>query len=254
MASKEYITLDLSEIKPYPNNPRINSDAVNDVIASIQQCHYIDPIEVDENNIILSGHTRYKALKQLKYKQCDCLRVTGLTEEEKRKYRLLANKTGESALWDSEKLEIELDGLDFGGYDFNFDLNFDVDISEEDHQKNKEETREKVLDIVNLGKGQFAGEGIYDIPILQPVTNLPPISEWIGFNYVLTDDSPQGKAVHFFIDDYQFERIWNNPEKYVDKLKQYVCVATPDFSPYGDMPHALQIYNHYRKHWVGAWL
>ena len=254
MASKEYITLDLSEIHPYPNNPRINDDAVNDVIASIEQCEYIDPIEIDEDNIILSGHTRYKALNKLKYKECDVIRVKGLTDDEKRKYRLLANKTGERALWDSEKLEIELDGLDFGGYDFNFDLNFDMDISEEEHQKNKEDTREKVLDIVNLGKGQFAGTGIYDIPILEPVTNLPPISEWIGFNYVLTDDNPQGKAVHFFIDDYQFERIWNNPEKYVDKLRQYVCVATPDFSPYGDMPHALQIYNHYRKHWVGAWL
>ena len=85
MSNKEYITLNLSEIHPYPNNPRINADAVNDVIASIQQCHYIDPIEIDENNVILSGHTRYKALKRLKYKQCDVIRVSGLTEEEKRK-------------------------------------------------------------------------------------------------------------------------------------------------------------------------
>jgi hypothetical protein len=92
------------------------------------------------------------------------------------------------------------------------------------------------------------------MPILEPVTELPEIKEWISFNYVLSDKEPEGKAVHFFIDDYQFERIFNQPEKYVDKLKQYVCVATPDFSPYGDMPLIAQMRNHYRKQWVGAWL
>lgn len=71
---------------------------------------------------------------------------------------------------------------------------------------------------------------------------------------MLSDNDPTGKAVHFFVDDYQFERLWNNPEKYVEKLKQYVCVATPDFSPYADMPLVCQLYNHYRKHWVGAFL
>ena len=108
--------------------------------------------------------------------------------------------------------------------------------------------------ILNLGIGQFEGNNKYDIPDIAPVYELPEIKEWIGFNYVLSDQDPAGKAVHFFIDDYQFERLWFCPEKYLDKLKQYVCVASPDFSPYGDMPLALQLYNHYRKHWVAAWL
>ena len=60
-------------------------------------------------------------------------------------------------------------------------------------------------------------------------------------------------AVHFFIDDYQFERVWNNPNRYVEKLKQYAVVCSPDFSPYGDMPLATQIFNHYRKHWVAKY-
>jgi ParB-like chromosome segregation protein Spo0J len=112
----------IKDLIPYENNPRINDDAVDDVIASIEQCENLDPIEIDENNVILSGHTRLKALKKLKYKETEVLQITGLTDEQKRKYRILANKTGERAEWDLNKLEIELDGLDFEGYDFDFDL------------------------------------------------------------------------------------------------------------------------------------
>lgn len=116
------------------------------------------------------------------------------------------------------------------------------------------DTQKKVEGILNLEKAQFYGVGKYDIPEIIPVYELPEIKEWIGFNYVLSDTNPEGKAVHFFLDDYQFERIWNNPDKYIDKLKRYVCVTSPDFSPYGDMPFALQLFNHYRKHWVGRYL
>ena len=112
----------------------------------------------------------------------------------------------------------------------------------------------RVENILNLGRASFEGEGLYDIPVLAPLYDLPEIREWIPFNYVLSDKAPEGKAVHFFVDDYQFERLYKNPDKYVDKLSRYVCVATPDFSPYADMPMACQIFNHYRKHWVGVYL
>ena len=120
------MTLNLSELIPYDNNPRINDEAVADVVESIRQCEYIDPIEIDEDNIILSGHTRYKALKQLKRKTADCIRVSGLTDEQKRKYRLLTNKTGERALWDFELLDKELEAIDFGDFDFGFDDRFTI--------------------------------------------------------------------------------------------------------------------------------
>ena len=131
--TKEYITLSIEDIIPYENNPRINDDAVAGVVESIKQCGELDPIEVDENNIILSGHTRLKAYNQLGYDSISVLRITGLTEPQKRKYRLLTNKTGEVAAWDFDKLGLELEGLDFGGFDFGFDV--DLPILEEDGQK-----------------------------------------------------------------------------------------------------------------------
>lgn len=66
--------------------------------------------------------------------------------------------------------------------------------------------------------------------------------------------NPEEKAVHFFLDDYQFDTLWRNPDRYVDKLSKFRYILTPDFSTYTDFPKVIQIYNHYRKHWIGAYL
>ena len=114
----EYLTKKLTEIHPYENNPRIITDAVEDVMESIRQCSYIAPIIVDEDHVIIAGHTRYKALKAMGYEEIQCLICEGLTEEQKKKYRFLDNRTGEKAAWDLLKLETELEGLDLEGFDF----------------------------------------------------------------------------------------------------------------------------------------
>lgn len=110
--------LKLADIVPYENNPRKNDDAVNAVVESIRQCSYITPIIVDEENVILAGHTRYKALQALGIDEIQCLICEGLSAEDKKKYRYLDNKTGEKATWDLLKLEKELEGLDLEGFDF----------------------------------------------------------------------------------------------------------------------------------------
>lgn len=111
-------TLKLADLVPYANNPRKNDDAVNAVAESIRQCTYITPIIVDENRVIIAGHTRYKALKALEISEVPCLICEELTEEQKKKYRYLDNKTGEKATWDLMKLEVELEGVDLEGFDF----------------------------------------------------------------------------------------------------------------------------------------
>ena len=134
--TKELRTLRLTEIKPYSNNPRHNDSAVEAVKESIRQCNYIAPIIVDENGVILAGHTRYKALQALGKTEAEVMVVTGLTEAQKKKYRLLDNKTNELASWDIDLLEIELEGIDFEGFDFGFEIPTDepverIDLSDE---------------------------------------------------------------------------------------------------------------------------
>lgn len=92
--------------------------------------------------------------------------------------------------------------------------------------------------------------GKYNIPILKSanISNC----EFIGFNYAMSSKEFD-KGIHFFLDDYQFTRVWNNPEKYLPVLRRFSCVMTPDFSLYSDFPAAMQIYNHYRKHALGAY-
>lgn len=177
--------------------------------------------------------------------QVPCVVADDLTDEQIRAFRVADNKVAEKSEWDFDILDLEIESLP----DFDFEsLGFEF----VDHEKHKETTQKRVEAIHNINIDIFEGTGKYDIPILQPVKKMPKVTEWIGFNYVLSDKEPEGKGVHFFIDDYQFERVWNEPKKYVEKLSQYACVLTPDFSPYSDMPMATQIFNHYRKHWVGA--
>lgn len=123
MIQKELLKMPVADLVPYENNPRVISpEAVNACAESMRQCSALDPIEVDENNVILSGHTRRLALIQLHVEMADVVRYTGLTEEQKQKYRLLANKTGEMTGWDFSKLEQELLEVDFGDFDFDFDI------------------------------------------------------------------------------------------------------------------------------------
>lgn len=100
----------------------------------------------------------------------------------------------------------------------------------------------------NFNKYQFDGIGKYDIPPIKGV-NVDNIEDIIGFNYVKGCTQPENKAVHFFLDDYQFMRVWTLPEGQIKTLKQFKYVCSPDFSIYTDFPKALQIYSHYKKHW-----
>lgn len=118
----ELVKMKLADLVPYENNPRKNDKAVDAVVESIKQCGYVAPIIVDEENVILAGHTRYKALVKLGRKDVEVVVRAGLSDEQKRKYRILDNKTNEFAEWDFNKLEEELAGLEFGGFDFGFDF------------------------------------------------------------------------------------------------------------------------------------
>lgn len=144
----------LEDIKPYPGNPRKNDEAVNMVAESIKQCSYITPIILDEDRIILAGHTRYKALKALNFEEVDCLICENLTEEQKKKYRYLDNKTGEKATWDLMMLEKELEGLELGDFDF-FGTMEEIEKSIGSERKTKDADGSTEIEMEDFGDESF---------------------------------------------------------------------------------------------------
>lgn len=97
----------IDAIKPYWRNPRINDKAVDAVKASIKEYGYNQPIVIDPEGIIVVGHTRYKALRQLGYTQLEVVRVN-LSKQEAQAYRIADNKTNDLSEWDYDALMFEL--------------------------------------------------------------------------------------------------------------------------------------------------
>ena len=126
---RNYIEVPIDQLRPYDRNPRKNDHAVAYVAESIEQVGYITPIVCDENWLMLAGETRLKALKSKGAKKVQVLQVTGLTDEQKKKYRLLDNKVGEIADWDLDLLLGELEEVDFGDFNFGF-----TDIEQEQEE------------------------------------------------------------------------------------------------------------------------
>jgi site-specific DNA-methyltransferase (adenine-specific) len=115
---------DLADIKPYPGNPRNNDAAVDAVAASILQFGWRAPIVVDADDVIIAGHTRYKAAQKLGLERVPVHVARDLTPEQARAYRIADNKTAELAEWDYELLPLELNAIRDGGMDLSM-LGFD---------------------------------------------------------------------------------------------------------------------------------
>ena len=107
-------------------------------------------------------------------------------------------------------------------------------------------------------RNQFKGEGKWNIPVISKVDlGLTPFDDQrlIGFDKIKTGkDEHYERIVHFFLYDYKFEDIWKNPDKYIDVLKKYKAVLSPDYSMYIEMNPVMQLYNTFRNRWVGAYL
>ena len=119
----------------YENNPRKNSDAVQYVANSISQFGFKVPIIIDKNNMIVCGHTRYKAARRLKMAKVPCIMADDLDEDQIRAFRLADNKVAEMATWDYDRLEQEfmlIDPLEFDIADFGFFPNYEPDEDEEE--------------------------------------------------------------------------------------------------------------------------
>jgi DNA modification methylase len=116
----------IDSIRPYENNPRLNDAAVDAVAASIKAFGFRQPVVVDEDGVIIVGHTRYKAALKLGLTEVPVHVAVGLSPAQAKAYRIADNQTAQLSGWDDDKLPLELAGLQEMGFDLNL-TGFDAD-------------------------------------------------------------------------------------------------------------------------------
>lgn len=243
----------ISKLKTYKNNAKIHTKKqIQQIANSIEKFGFNDPIEIDENNMILSGHGRFEASKLLGLDEVPIVRLTHLSEEEKRGYILATNSTNLATGFDNEILNIEIKDIGINMSDFGLEfepIEISIDNTNNEIEEEKEHHRDTTIEQYNLfDYDEDRVVGFYQMPKLKVVNHV--VKDLQGFNYVLNKPD-YSKGVHFYLDDYQFERIWQRPEYYIDKLTEFDCVLTPDFSLYLDMPIAMMVWNVYRSRLIG---
>lgn len=246
----------ITDIHLNPKNPRKNDVAVGFVANSIREFGFKQPIVVNEDGMILAGNTRYKAAVSLGLSEVPVLVASDLDEVKQRAFILADNKTAEIAEWDKDLLKAEL--IDLEDYDINMpDFGFEpVDFSavgtkddDDDGFYGDERLRTdnaynlSIVDQSNLTEN-------WEMPIIWNDGYVP--EEMIAFKYAM-QSKRHDVGVHFYIDDYQFERVWNNPEGYVNLLSQFDCILAPNFSMYYDMPKPMKIWNTFRSRLIGSY-
>lgn len=112
----------VKDLIPYERNTKKHDKTqINNVAESIKQYGFVQPIVIDKDNVVVIGHCRLIAAKQLKMKEVPCVCVEDLTEEQVKALRIVDNKSNESP-WDFDILPDQLAELDFSGFDFDFGL------------------------------------------------------------------------------------------------------------------------------------
>ena len=185
----------ITDIKPYEQNPRINDAAVDVVAASIREFGFRQPIVVDEEGVIIVGHTRFKAAQELGLEEVPVHVAQGLTPAQVKAYRLADNKTGELAEWDYDLLPIEL--ADLQGMDFDLDL---IGFSSGDLAK--------LLD-PDVKEGMTDPDDVPEPPD-DPITQ--PGDLWIlGDHRLLCGDSSKAEDVDRLLDRAQIHLVNTDP-------------------------------------------
>ena len=247
----EIVTKNIEDLIPYEKNPRRNKEAVDYVAKSIQDFGFKIPVVIDKENVIVCGHTRVLASKKLGLKEIPCIIADDLTPQQIKAFRLADNKVGEISKWDTDLLLLELEDINLDMTDFGFDFN---DYTEQEKQNERHRTDDAYnLDLVDISSNT---NDFWQMPVIENNHFIP--TDLIDLNVLdverncKTKGLEKGKTgIHFYVDDYKFERIWKKPEEYLDVLRQYECVLSPDFSLYLDMPMPMKIWNTYRSRQIG---
>lgn len=243
-----------SELIPYKNNPRDNDKAVDGLMNSIREFGFKVPMVITQDNVVVTGHTRLKAAIKLGMKTVPAIVADDLTEEQIKAFRLADNKVSELATWDIDKLEIELGELDDIGVNMD-DFGFEEVQVEESPIEPDDKGIPDFLNFLYVPTSHWQFEGTYGIPVMK--SGHLPEGEYnltmLNMAYQVPHEKRKQYLVSLHLQDYLIERTWSKLKTMREFVSTFGAVLTPDFSQYTDMPRAMQIWNHYRRMFVGRY-
>jgi DNA modification methylase len=211
----------ISSIRPYDRNPRLNDNAVDAVAASIQEFGFRQPIVVDEDGVIIVGHTRYKAALKLGLETVPVHVATGLAPAQIKAYRIADNQTATMSQWNNDLLPLELADLQEMGFDLNL-TGFSAD------------------DLMQL-LDTPGGEGLTDpdnIPEPPDEAKTKPGDLWIlGNHRLLCGDSSKGEDVDRLLDGAEIHLVNTDPPYNVrvePRSNNAIAAGLSSFAGYGN--------------------
>ena len=242
----------LKDIKPNPNNPRVLRDdkfqKLKQSIKEFPKMLSLRPMVIDENNVVLGGNMRLRALKELGFNDIDeawVKRSSDLTEEEKKRFIIADNVSFGEWDWDTlandwEVVDLEAWGLDVSNYVNNYE-------NEEDNKEDIEDEKE----LVWIPDCLYPSNNVYEIPTLliekQAKDLILPLVP-----YGVAARSTIGIGTyHFYVDDYRFENLWNNPVKIINSGCKNI--VEPNLSLYDTTPISYGLHLIYKKRWLARY-
>jgi hypothetical protein len=251
-------------IKPYELNAKKHpQEQIEKIARSLREFGWQQPLVVDKDNVLVIGHGRLFAAKQLGMDTVSCVLAENLTSEQVNALRLADNKVSESE-WDGEKLLRSLREIaDIDMEDFGFDLGeLDdlVDGMADESSENDGTWSGKRDNTSSMRYAAFENQEVMQFDTSANFYGFPTMTatQTTGDNFLRFCDwkecsDPENYIAHFYYDDFKFMMAWKEPDKYVERLRNFKAVRSPDLSLYTDFPKALQILSCYRRQWCGAY-
>tara|TARA_R100000808_G_scaffold18222_1_gene40004 strand:+ start:65 stop:1276 length:1212 start_codon:yes stop_codon:yes gene_type:complete len=182
--------LAIEKVIPYIRNPRKNENAVEKVASSIHEFGFRQPIVVDDENVIIAGHTRFEAAKRLGMDTVPVHVAKGLTEQQVKAYRIADNRVSQESEWDMDLLKLELEELD------------DPELSGFDPDE-----LQNIL--VEIGEGLTDPDEVPDVPD-EPTIKLGDLLEF-GGHRLLCGDSTKADEVEKLMDGAKSNMVFTDP-------------------------------------------